>query len=184
MQTLRMLPDAKNISFYSGYYTTLLRPGLRLIALNNNVCFTFNWWINYEVKSIQSQFQWLHDVLLSAETAGEKVHILAHIPNGDEDYHQPCSREYRRLVDRFHKTIAGQFNGHTEFFAFNIFFENNNESLPISITWNGGGVSSFTGVNRNYVVYTVDPISKVLCQKILKSESQIFYLFVHSNNRR
>jgi hypothetical protein len=88
-------PDALETVRRGGYYTTVVRPGLRLIALNNNVCNVFNWWILYETKSIKSQFQWLHDVLLAAEKAGEKVHILAHIPNGDEDYHQPCAREYR-----------------------------------------------------------------------------------------
>lgn len=144
-----------------GYYTTLIRPGLRLISLNNNVCLTFNWWIMFEVKSIQTQFQWLHDVLLAAERAGEKVHILAHIPNGDEDYHKPCSREFQRIVDRFYKTIAAEFHGHTEFFGFNIFYEKNNESLPINMAWNGGSLATFSGVNRNYVSYNVDPVNFV-----------------------
>lgn len=165
MQIQKLPPDASNITLYSGYYTTLIRPGLRVVALNNNVCSTFNWWISYEVKSIQKQFQWLHDVLLAAETAGEKVHILAHIPNGDEDYHQPCSREFRRIVDRFHQIITGQFNGHKEYFGFNIFFKNNNESMAVNMAWNGGGISTFTGVNRNYVAYAVDPVSYVRRQK-------------------
>lgn len=154
-------PDTSETVREGGYYTTLIRPGLRLIALNNNVCLTFNWWIMFEVKSVQRQFQWLHDVLLDAEKAGEKVHILAHVPNGDEDYHQPCSREFRRIVDRFYDTIAAQFHGHTENFGFNIFYKQNNDSSPISMAWDGGSLATFSGVNRNYVSYNIDPASFV-----------------------
>lgn len=181
MQLHKLPPHASDIQIHSGYYTTIIRPGLRLIALNNNVCSTFNWWLCYDVKSIQKQFQWLHDVLLAAEAAGEKVHILAHIPNGDVDYHQPCSREFRRIVDRFHETIAGQFNGHTEYFGFNVYFKNNNASLPVNMAWNGGGVSTYTGVNRNYVAYTVDPVDNVRYQKIFKAIFQCTFVF---RNRR
>lgn len=146
----KLSPEVLSSVKSGGFYTTFVRPGLRLIALNNNVCFTFNWWLLFEVKSIQKQFQWLHDTLLSAENAGDKVHILSHIPNGDEDYHQPCSREYRRIIDRFHETIVAQFNGHTEFFGFNLFASKN-------VAFNAGSLATFSGVNRNYNVYDVDP---------------------------
>lgn len=159
-----------------GYYTTLIRPGLRLIALNNNVCLTFNWWIMFEVKSIQSQFQWLHDVLLASENAGEKVHIIAHVPNGDDNFHLPCSREYRKIVDRFHETIAAQFHGHTEFFGFNIFYKNNSETSPISVSWDGGSLATFSGVNRNYMSYSVDPVSFVSIKMKFKFYAR-FYFF-------
>lgn len=154
---LKLPPDAIETVKKAGYYTTTIRPGLRLIAMNNNECAVFNWWLIYSVKSIRDQFQWLHDVLVSAEKVGEKVHILAHIPNGDEDYHQPCSREFRRIVDRFHQTISGHFNGHNEFFGFNIFHRSNDETSPVNLAWNGGSLASFSGVNRNYAVYDVDP---------------------------
>ncbi|CRK90511.1 CLUMA_CG004132, isoform A [Clunio marinus] len=148
--------DALETVKTGGYYTTLVRPGLRLIALNNNVCFKLNWWIFYGVESIESQFQWFHDVLLDAEKNGEKVHILAHIPSGDEDFHLPCSREYQRIVDRFHETITATFNGHTEFFGFNIFYPTDNKTTPVNVAWNGGSLATYSGVNRNYVVYEVD----------------------------
>jgi sphingomyelin phosphodiesterase len=154
-------PDALETVKRGGYYTTIVRPGLRLIGLNNNVCNIFNWWILYETKSVQEQFQWLHDVLLMAEKAGEKVHILAHIPNGDEDYHAPCAREYQRIVDRFHKTIVAHFNGHLEMFNFNLFFYESTSALPVSVAWNGGSLATFSGGNRNYIVLFVDPATQV-----------------------
>lgn len=169
-------PAALKTVVNGGYYTTLVKPGLRLIALNNNVCFVLNWWLLYEVESVRVQFQWLHDTLLAAEKDGEKVHILAHIPNGDEDYHKPCSREYRRIVDRFHDTILGQFHGHSEYFGYGIFHKNNEMTSPINVAWSGGSIATFSGVNRNYVVYSVDPVSYVGRSKFYRLESN-FGLF-------
>lgn len=160
-----------------GYYTAIVYPGLRLIALNNNVCFVYNWWLLYEVKSIQEQFQWLHDTLLAAEKAKEKVHILLHIPNADEDYHQPCSREYRRIIDRFHKTISAQFQGHSEFLGFNVFHKLNDEKFPVNVAWNGGSLATFSGVNRNYVVYNVDPVNYVRFLLLIAREIHNVALF-------
>lgn len=168
----------------AGYYTTTLRPGLRLIAVNNNECAVFNWWLIYSVKSIRDQFQWLHDVLLSAEKAGEKVHLLAHMPNGGEEIHQPCSREFRRIVDRFHRTIAAQFNGHTERFGFNIFHQSNNESLPVNLAWNGGSLATYTGVNRNYAVYDVDPVTYVRFTHCLCTRSMNIFNHMTASTRR
>lgn len=148
--------DSQQTLTDGGYYTLKIRPGLRLIALNNNPCFVFNWWIFYGVEPIREQFQWLHDTLLEAEQAGDKVHILAHIPSNIDEFHGTCSREYRRIIDRFHKTIVAQFNGHTENYGFHLYYKENNLTSPISIGFNGGSIASYTYKNRNYAVYGVD----------------------------
>ncbi|KAG5672940.1 hypothetical protein PVAND_003027 [Polypedilum vanderplanki] len=138
-----------------GYYTELIKPGLRIIALNNNLCFIYNFWLLFDVEPIREQFQWLHDTLLEAEEAGERVHILAHIPSGIDTYHEICSREYQKIVERFHKIIAAQFNGHTEFFEFYLTYKTTNISNPIALTFNGGALASYSRKNRNYIVYNV-----------------------------
>lgn len=35
--------EAEETILRGGFYTVLARPGFRIIALNNNVCYTFNW---------------------------------------------------------------------------------------------------------------------------------------------
>jgi hypothetical protein len=35
--------EAKETILRGGFYTALAQPGFRIIALNNNVCYTFNW---------------------------------------------------------------------------------------------------------------------------------------------
>jgi hypothetical protein len=142
-----------------GYFTTLIRPGLRLISLNNNFCYLHNFWMLYDMEPVREQFQWLHDKLLEAEANDEKVHIIAHIPSGDDTNHEECSREYQKIVRRFSKTIVAEFNGHTEYFGFNLFYDKN--SKPTNIAFTGGSIASYTRTNRNYVVYSVNATSFV-----------------------
>ena len=143
-----------------GYYTYSPKTGYRIISINNNDCYIFNWWIYYDGSSVQPQLVWLHDTLLAAEKAGEKVHILAHIPSGDMDCWNIWSREYNRLIQRFRHTISGIFNGHTHADELNIHFTASGEHA-VGISWNGGSLTSYSYKNPNYVVYEVEPISLV-----------------------
>jgi sphingomyelin phosphodiesterase len=131
------------------YYTVLVKPGFRIIALNNNDCYTYNWWILTKRgrDAMTEQLQWFHDTLLAAEQAGEKVHVLIHIPSGDGSCYQIWSREYRRIIDRFHDTISAQFNGHTHRQEYHIFYARSNSSLAINVAWNGGSITPYSYVN-------------------------------------
>lgn len=46
------------------------------------------------------QLAWLADQLLEAEEAGEKVHILTHIPPGNPDCEHNWSRQFAAIVTR------------------------------------------------------------------------------------
>jgi sphingomyelin phosphodiesterase len=164
-----------------GYYTKLIRPGLRVIGLNNNLCFVYNFWVLYDVEPIREQFQWLHDTLLEAEEAGERVHILAHIPSGSDGYHEACSREFQRIVERFQRTIAAQFNGHTEHFDFHLAYEG---TRPIAVAFNGGALASYSRQNRNYVVYSVDAANFVSATLATLSLSDFIYSSTMTINRK
>lgn len=73
---------AANTVRAGGYYTVLVRPGFRLVVLNNNDCYIYNWWVMYSRTEIAGQLQWFHNTLLAAEQSNERVHVLAHIPTG------------------------------------------------------------------------------------------------------
>ncbi|XP_055629840.1 sphingomyelin phosphodiesterase-like [Toxorhynchites rutilus septentrionalis] len=150
--------STRNTIEQGGYYTALVRPGFRIVGLNNQDCYTYNWWILWEPSFLSTQLQWLHDVLLHAERNGEKVHILAHIPySSSGSTFRTCQREFRRIVERFHNTISAQFNGHTHRDEFNVFYSRENPAHAINVAWNGGSATAFTFINPNYVVYYVDP---------------------------
>ncbi|XP_058058895.1 sphingomyelin phosphodiesterase-like [Anopheles bellator] len=145
-QTIRM----------GGYYTALVRPGFRVVALNNNDCYTFNWWILFQPDALRGQLQWLHDVLLQSERAGEKVHILSHLPVSSDCF-SVWQREYRRVLERFRDTVTAQFHGHTHKDEFNVFYAANDPQFAVSVAWNGGSGTAHTNVNPNYVIYYVNP---------------------------
>ncbi|KAL1391554.1 hypothetical protein pipiens_003132 [Culex pipiens pipiens] len=156
-----------------GFYTYLIRPGLRVVALNNQDCYTFNWWILWRPDYLANQMQWLHDVLLVAEQNNEKVHILAHIPYASSgSTFRICQREFRRILERFHDTISAQFHGHTHRDEFNVFYSRESPEHAINVAWNGGSTTAFSDINPNYIVYYVDPET----YQVTDFESYIFNL--------
>jgi sphingomyelin phosphodiesterase len=130
-----------------GYYTVLVKPGFRIAVLNNNDCYTFNWWLQYEQVSKARQLQWLHDLLLVSEWVGEKVHIITHMPSKKRSCYQVWSRELRRIIDRFAHIIPAQFNGHTHRDEFFIFYDRVKDDFANNLAWNGGSTVSWRNVS-------------------------------------
>ncbi|KAL1496920.1 hypothetical protein ABEB36_007972 [Hypothenemus hampei] len=152
----RWLPnDTQTTIKKGGYYTVLVKPGFRIIALNSNVCFRFNFWLVFENNDTYDQLKWLVDVLSQAEKNGEKVHLLSHVPTSDDFYSCSAvwSRELTKIILRFSDTITAQFNGHTHSDEFKLYF---NSSKVKSVAYNGASFTTFVGNNPNYRVYQVD----------------------------
>ncbi|XP_058823032.1 sphingomyelin phosphodiesterase-like [Topomyia yanbarensis] len=155
-----------------GYYTVLSPLGHRVIALNNNFCFVRNWWLLFSNDYFIQQLQWLHDTLLEAEGAGEKVHILGHVPSYDNDCYIGWTREYRKIVERFAHIIEGQFNGHSHVDEFNVYYRKDDPSVAVNVAWNGGSTTTFSRLNPNYKVFYVDRTNF----EILDQETWIYNL--------
>ncbi|KAL4716625.1 hypothetical protein ACJJTC_008260 [Scirpophaga incertulas] len=146
--------EAKQTLLERGEFSILARPGLRVISLNNNVAYKMNWWLIYDPLDAKRHLDWLVNELYKAETRGEKVHILAHIPPGVHDLTYTWTREYNRIVQRFSATIAAEFNGHTHSDEFKIFYSH--DDTPINVAWGGGSVTTYTFYNLNYKIATID----------------------------
>uniref|UniRef100_A0AAG5DFR1 Sphingomyelin phosphodiesterase n=1 Tax=Anopheles atroparvus TaxID=41427 RepID=A0AAG5DFR1_ANOAO len=142
-----------------GYYTVLTPFGLRIIGINNNPCFVHNFWLFYSLDYFLPQLQWLHDTLLAAERANERVHILAHVPSYDDSCFIGWTREYRKIVERFAHIIVAQFNGHSHVDEFNLYYRRDDPSVPVAVAWNGGSTTTFTKLNPNYKVFQFDPVT-------------------------
>lgn len=110
----------------------------------------------YSRTEIAEQLQWFHNTLLAAEQAGEFVHVLTHISSGGGSCFRWWSREYRRVIERFHRIISGQFMGHSHRDEFVIFYARDQPTIPINYAWLGGATTSYGGTNPNYAVYFVD----------------------------
>ena len=84
VQWSKWLPtDTSSTIRYGGYYTALVRPGLRIVSMNMNYCYTFNYWTVYNSQDPASSLIWLNQLLENAELAGEKVEQELHsLENG------------------------------------------------------------------------------------------------------
>ncbi|CAG9764587.1 unnamed protein product [Ceutorhynchus assimilis] len=155
----RWLPNATQSTIRKGgYYTVLVKPGFRIVALNSNVCFISNLWLIYENLDTFGQLQWLVNVLSQAEKNGEKVHILSHVPSSDDI--NSCvkiwSKEFRKIVLRFSDTIVAQFNGHTHMDEFKLYFNASDMTEVKNVAYNGASFATFVGSNPDYRIYEVD----------------------------
>ncbi|XP_025831872.1 sphingomyelin phosphodiesterase-like [Agrilus planipennis] len=153
----RWLPEAtKQTILKGGYYTVKVNEKFRIVALNSNVCYTFNLWLLYTYVDMYDQLQWLRDVLAEAETNGENVHILSHVPTGSVECYTTWAREYRKIINRYANSIKGIFNGHTHTNEFQLFYNLSNPSQAIAMAFNGGSVTSYNYLNSNYIIYETD----------------------------
>lgn len=154
-----------------GYYTVLVNPGFRIVALNNNICYHSNWWILHDTLYFTEQLQWLHDVLMAASLDSEIVHILGHVPSNDPYCYKGWTKSYRAIVNKFQNVIASQFNGHSHVDEFNLYYSEDN-TTPISTAWNGASATTFAYLNPNYRVYYADSET----HEILDFETWIYNL--------
>lgn len=57
-------------------------------------------WVVYDPLDAKKHLDWLVEELHEAELAGEKVHIVTHIPSGMSDLTLTWTREYNRIINR------------------------------------------------------------------------------------
>lgn len=101
-QWSKWLPnDTQSTIQKGGYYTVVHRTGLRIVALNSNVCYVMNWFLVYDDVDPFDQLAWLVTVLQDAENKGETVLILGHVPSNDNSCWRVWSQQFRRIVDRY-----------------------------------------------------------------------------------
>lgn len=112
------------------------------------------------------QLKWLAETLLKAENDGEYVHILAHAPPGSSCL-PTWGREYRKIVNRFSKIVKSEFNGHTHNDEFRLIYDLKETTKPVRVSWIGGSVTTYSFLNPNYKVYTVDSDTYVSKKQVL-----------------
>ena len=65
-----------------------------------NLLFTYFSWLNWQWVDNSGVLQWLAQALYAAEMAGEKVHIISHIPPGNGDCLGAWGRNYAKIIER------------------------------------------------------------------------------------
>ncbi|VDO79089.1 unnamed protein product, partial [Haemonchus placei] len=98
---------------YRASYAVYPKPGLKLISINTVYCSEFNFYLYINQVDPDATLEWLIDELVDSEAKGDKVHIISHIPPGDDYCLKGWSYNFFEIVKRFENTIAQQFYGHT-----------------------------------------------------------------------
>ena len=165
-------PEAKLGMSKNGFYSTLIKPGLRCIALNNNVSYAFNFWLYIDIfdRDPDSQLTWLVEELYKAEVAQEKVFILGHEPPGSYDTLPQWASQYEKIVVRFSHIILGQFYGHTHHDHFQLFY-NNVELSNISGFESDSDISKVTTNMSEFKADTTSQKEYKVDSKTRKSQS-------------
>lgn len=110
------------------FYSVSVKPGLRIISLNTNVCANLNFWLLQNSNDPYKELAWLIDELQKAENANEKVHIIGHIAPGSEDCVRVWSQNYYEIIGRYEHTVMAQFFGHEHSDQFKVFYDPKNLS--------------------------------------------------------
>ncbi|XP_015834710.2 sphingomyelin phosphodiesterase isoform X1 [Tribolium castaneum] len=148
--------DISETVLKGGYYTVSPRTGFRIIAINSNPCYSYNWWLVLNDVDPYGQLQWLADTLLEAEKNDERVHILSHVPSGTSECLSVWAREYSKIVERFANTIAGQFVGHTHQDEFYVYYNCSDDTQAVGAAFNGAAVTPWIESNPSYKIFDVD----------------------------
>uniref|UniRef100_A0AAR2IQL2 Acid sphingomyelinase-like phosphodiesterase n=1 Tax=Pygocentrus nattereri TaxID=42514 RepID=A0AAR2IQL2_PYGNA len=112
-------PEALATLQEGGFYSQLIKPGLRLVSLNTNLYYTPNK-VTENMTDPAGQFKWLQDTLELSKQGMEKVYVIAHVPIGYLPYAKNTTAMWEhhneKLVDIFRSysdIIQGHFYGHT-----------------------------------------------------------------------
>ena len=155
---VRLPDDAAETIELGGYYTLLLREGLRLMAINTDFGYQLNVYtlLNNESSVFRRQREWMNETLYAAEQKGEKVLILGHIPPGIFTTIESYGEFYVPLIQRYRSVIVGQLFGHTHRDHFEVV---GNECDLSGVVFISPPVTTFLNVNPSYRIYLMDPSS-------------------------
>lgn len=112
--------------------------------------------------------------LQAAEDRGDKVHIIGHIPPGH--CLKSWSWNYYRIVERYENTLAGQFFGHTHVDEFEVFYDEETLSRPLSVAFLAPSATTYIGLNPGYRVYQIDGNYSGSSHVVLDHETYIMNL--------
>ncbi|XP_022913387.1 sphingomyelin phosphodiesterase-like [Onthophagus taurus] len=170
----KWLPSSINSTVIHGaFYSVLLRPGFRLISVNSNYCISLSWFLVVNSTDPAQELKWLVYELEQAENAGEKVHIIGHIPPGDSDCLKVWSRNFYKIIDRFEDTVKAQFYGHTHSDQFEVFYDTTSFKRATNIAFIAPSVTTFEHHNPGYRIYYVDGDHERTTREVIDHETWI-----------
>ncbi|KAK6047138.1 Ser/Thr phosphatase family protein [Cooperia oncophora] len=139
--------EALKTMLYRGSYSVKVTDGLRLISLNTGFCENTNFFLYLNQSDPDGTMTWFVSELFKAELTGESVHVLSHIPPGDDECLEGS------LIPSEHS-----FSVTSHFDQFTVFYDDmhNVSSTPIGVLYVAPSVTTYTNVNPAYRIYDID----------------------------
>lgn len=154
---------AQSVTNYGAYSVLHPNSNLRIISFNTNLYYKENFWL-YETDmetDPSGQLAWLVSELSAAESSGERVWLMGHMPMGSGDALHDGSNYFSQIVNRYSDTIAALFFGHTHKDEFEISYSDYSAQTAanaVAMSYIAPALTPTSG-NPTFRVYSVDPVT-------------------------
>lgn len=147
-----------------GYYTTIITPGLRLVAVNTALYYDKNLEVDPTIHTDPAgQIAWLTGVLTTAKQNNEKVFMIYHVPAGynaglTSQFYKTYNEMFVSSLDPYNSIIIGHFMGHDHLDMFRIFGDLTTPKLT-SAGFAAGSLSPWYFANPRMRLFTYNNVS-------------------------
>lgn len=156
--------SSRKVQLRHGGYATEPLPGLKVISLNSNYWYRWNFYnyINISDPDMSGTLQFLIDELLDCERRGIKAWLQAHVPPGGvaTEALPPQANMLVAILERFNDVISGLFFGHTHHDEFIVMYANNatqkSEENALQVVNIGPSITPFSDLNPGWRYYEID----------------------------
>jgi sphingomyelin phosphodiesterase len=148
---------------YGAYSYKVPNLNIKIISFNTNFYYKENFWL-YEATleyDPNGQLAWLVSELQAAETAGQRVYLIGHMPMGANDAFHDGSNYFGQILNRYDATISANFFGHTHRDEFQIGYSNyksQSAQTANSMSYIAPALTPTSG-SPAFRVYSVDPVT-------------------------
>ncbi|KAE8147116.1 Metallo-dependent phosphatase-like protein [Aspergillus avenaceus] len=153
----------KSTTAYGSYSIVHRNSNLRIISYNSITYYKYNFYAFEEPMEHDpnNQLAWLISELQAAETAGQRVWMIAHIPSGNTDTLHDYSHYLDRIINRYSNTIVALFFGHTHTDLFQISYPDYSARSADTASAIGYVTPSMTPDSGApaFRIYDVDPVT-------------------------
>eukprot|EP01135_Chromosphaera_perkinsii_P008700 Nk52_evm33s1444 gene=Nk52_evmTU33s1444 len=138
-----------------GFYSTLIKPGLRLLSINTQTGYRDNYYtLLYKKypKEFSLQWKWVVSTLNQAIRNRERIIIIGHVPPSINDATEHFGLVYKAIVKRYRKHIVGHFFGHVHGDQFQT-IRSPIAGKALGIIFNGPSVTTWGSKNPTFRIY-------------------------------
>mmetsp|Transcript_192 Transcript_192/g.241 ORF Transcript_192/g.241 Transcript_192/m.241 type:complete len:383 (+) Transcript_192:235-1383(+) len=132
----------------------------RIISLNTQNCYNFNFALMSEENDPGQEFEWLENLLRQMEKDGEVGILIGHIPLGNLDCIHEVSVRMKALQDRFQHILRLNLFGHTHYEEFEV-HRSIEDNKPIGTSHVTPSVTTHMYQNPSLRVITLDEETKL-----------------------